>query len=257
MTDNIESMESPEINEGIDEAIENEKENEIVEPKIKNVEMTLTKGIVRRSDKTVKETVKDRKQRAIDNFKNGMIDPEYRVVQMANGKYRTYKRKTPLEVEPINVNQIQPNKPLRESSGSCTTTAPTNQPPPKITKTHSPFDDIVYYNMTNQISEQLNKRLDMVNAEIERLRQKNTKLKGKYKQLKQAIYITEEEEKDEQSIHEQHEQSIHEQHEPSIQPQQPLRDAVVHEMQESNQLRQPQHLIHRTPNGINFNRFFQ
>ena len=48
---------------------------------------------------------------------------------------------------------------------------------------HDPMQDIVYYNLTNQISEQLNKRLDMVNAEIERLRNKNSKLKNKYKNL--------------------------------------------------------------------------
>ena len=44
--------------------------------------------------------------------------------------------------------------------------------------------------MTDQISEQLNKRLDMVNEELERLRNKNSKLKNKVKTLKQIEKIS-------------------------------------------------------------------
>ena len=235
MSENNENPDIPETSQEIDNT-ENMEDKEPVK-ETKNTEIILTRGTVRRSDKTQKETVKDCKKRAIEAFKHGQIDPEYRVVQMGNGKYRTYKRKTPLIQDPINVNQIQPNKP---SNNDDETPEPTIKP--KTPKPHNPFDDIVYYNMSNQISEQLNKRLDAVNAEIERLRHKNTKLKGKYKQLKQAIYITEEEEKDE-PIHEQHEQQHEPEPIPQQQPQQP--------MPQQQQLPP----LRRT-SGINFNRFF-
>ena len=71
-------------------------------------------GVVKRSDRTVKQRVKDAKQRAIDKFEHGELDDEYRVVRMANGKYRTYKRKEPLAPTPINVNQVAANKPRKE-----------------------------------------------------------------------------------------------------------------------------------------------
>ena len=242
MSENSETMDIPEADHE-QTKLDNE---EIEEPKkIKKVEINLNRGTVRRSDKTVKETVKDSKQRAIEAFKNGQIDPEYRVVLMGNGKYRTYKRKTPLVTEPINVNQIQPNLPTQIINEQ--------QPEPVMkakptTKQHSPFDDIVYYNLSNQLGEQLNKRLDMVNAEIERLRNKNSKLKNKYKQLKQAIYITEEEEHDEP------------QQMPQVQQVQQVQQQIPNEQFEPIQQQQqqiPQIQQVRRVGGINFNRFFQ
>ena len=113
-------------------------------------------------------------------------------------------------------------------------------------KQHDPFGDIVYYNLSNQISEQLNKRLDMVNAELERLRHKNSKLKGKYKQLKQAIYITEEEE--DEGL------SIAKQHEPQPQPQpEEVKPVQQQPIQQPKPMIQPNRRI----TGMNFNRFFQ
>ena len=235
-----ENSETPEIQELDDEPTEDEPKPEKPEKKVKNVVLDLNDGIVRRSDKTVKEKFKDSKQRAIEAFKQGQIDPEFRVVKMANGKFRCYKRKEPLTPTPINVNQIQPNKPLNNDVDVEVESKPITKP--KTPKPHSPFDDIVYYNMSNQISEQLNKRLDAVNAEIERLRHKNTKLKGKYKQLKQAIYITEEEEKDEQPV--QHEPN----HEKEPEP--------IHEQQPQQPIPQQQLPPLRRTSGINFNRFF-
>ena len=66
---------------------------------------------IRKGNKTPKQLIKDSKQRAIEKFKRGEIDDEWRVVLMSNGKYRTYKRKEPLTPTPINVNQVKVNKP--------------------------------------------------------------------------------------------------------------------------------------------------
>ena len=105
--------------------------------------------------------------------------------------------------------------------------------------------------MSNQISEQLNKRLDAVNLEIERLRNKNSKLKNKYKQLKQAIYITEEEEQNEsKSI--QHNESLAT-HAEAFQ-QQPIHEEFQH--QQPQQQPTTAFIPPRRSNGINFNRFF-
>ena len=184
MSENSQTVDNQELD---DEIAEDEPNKE---KPAKNVVMELNDGKVYRSDKTVKERFKDSKLRAIEAFKHGQIDPEFRVVKMANGKFRCYKRKTPLIQDPINVNQIQPNTRNVQMIEDDTPEAIAK---PKASKQHDPFSDIVYYNINNQLNEQLNKRLDAVNAELERLRHKNTKLKGKYKQLKQAIYITEEE----------------------------------------------------------------
>ena len=245
MSENIETPNIPENNQEMDIS-DNEDEKEPVK-EIKHAEVNLTRGPVRRSDKTQKETVKDCKKRAIEAFKNGQIDPEYRVVQMGNGKYRTYKRKTPLVADPINVNQIQHNtRNVEIVDDTAADTIPTKTKP--VMKQHDPFSDIVYYNMSNQISKQRNKRLDMVNAELERLRHKNSKLKGKYKQLKQAIYITEEEEHDEP---EPQPQPSPQQPQTISQPQTPLRDAQLRQQPEAPIYRPTR----RTPT-INFNKFF-
>ena len=208
-------------NSEIIEEIEND-ENENEKKQVKQTEIELKANKTQRSDKTKFEVAKDSKERAIEAFKHGQVDPEYRVVKMTNGKFRCYKRKTPLVQEPINVNQIQPNVRNVQIVDDET---PQQIVKPKASKAHDPFSDIVYYNMSNQISEQLNKRLDAVNAELERLRHKNTKLKGKYKQLKQAIYITEEEEHDEpepKPIHEEQQQIQPQQ----IQPVQPVQQQI-------------------------------
>ena len=97
--------------------------------------------------------------------------------------------------------------------------------------------------MTNQISEQLNKRLDAVNLELERLRHKNSKLKGKYKQLKQAIYITEEEE-------------VNENESKPIVEQNVIQHPVIQQEPEPKQFDSPIIRPTRRTNAINFNRFF-
>ena len=234
MTENSETIDKQELDEEMTEDEPNK------EKPVKNTVLDLNDGKVYRSDKTVKEQFKDSKLRAIEAFKQGQIDPEFRVVRMANGKFRCYKRKTPLVQEPINVNQIRPNV---RNVQVIDETAPEPIVRPKTPKPHDPFSDIVYYNMTNQISEQLNKRLDAVNAEIERLRNKNSKLKNKYKSLKQAIFITEEEEHDEEPQPQEtpHEEQPHEQPQPVQQVQQ-------------MPVQQPQS-FRRAPT-INFDRFF-
>ena len=227
MSDNGDIVDSPEQDQENDKSVESEAEE------IKN-DIEVNDGIVRRSDKTVKQTVKDAKQRAIDDFKRGVVNPEYRVVKMANGKYRTYKRKQPLAPEPIKLNQVPENKRSSEVEAVIDEEVEAKPRKPKIKGEHDPFSDIVWYNMSNQISEQLNKRLDAVNLELERLRHKNSKLKGKYKQLKQAIYITEEEEVEEPK-----------QEEP-----------IVEVKQEPQQIESPIIRPTRRTTAINFNRFF-
>ena len=243
MSENKDTAEIPELDHesSDDEIKQNEKINEI----------DLNDGIVRRSDKTVKETVKDAKQRAIDNFKRGVIDPEYRVVKMANGKYRTYKRKESLPPDPIKLNQVAENKRSCDIVNSVDDINNVEMASKSKAKQHDPFADIVWYNMSNQISEQLNKRLDAVNLELERLRHKNSKLKGKYKQLKQAIYITEEEDV--------HEDKREQQDENVIEQQQQQNVNVIEQQQQQQQYQNVESAVirpTRRTTAINFNRFF-
>ena len=217
----------------------------------------IVKSYSKRSDKTKAELKKDAKQRAIDNFQRGIPDPEFRVVKLNSGKYRCYPRKEPLQPEPIKLNQVainggrtisvSENKKSEEITASADNAEITK---PK-TKGKDPFADIVYYNMSNQISEQLNKRLDAVNLELERLRHKNSKLKGKYKQLKQAIYITEEEDvKEDKQEQQATPASLQQQQQSPQQQQQSL--PPMQAQQSLQQSIQPTKRI----NAINFNRFF-
>ena len=152
---------------------------------------------------TKKELLAAAKQRAIDNFEKGIADPEFKVIKMKNGKYRCTKRKNALPPEPINVNQIKENvrsdEKVNDEEDEVKETKSKKSKKPQSgkgeahEKNHDPFNDIIYFNLNNQVNEQLNKRLDLMSQEIEKIRNKNTKLKGKYKQLKQAIFVTEEE----------------------------------------------------------------
>ena len=177
---------------------QNEAEEEVNEQPPAPTAEAVTAPTIKQSNKTQKQMIKDSKQRAIDNFNKGIVDPEWRVVKMTNGKYRTYKRKEPLAPTPINVNQVAVNKPSKQI-----VIEDEDDYEPVVVKKgkhkaeHDPMQDVMYYNLNNQINEQLNKRLDSINQEIERLRNKNTKLKNKYKNLKQAIFVTEEEEQHE------------------------------------------------------------
>ena len=92
-----------------------------------------------------------------------------------------------------------------------------------------------------------NKRLDYVNAELERLRNKNHKLKGKYKQLKQAVFISDDEDAEEPEEQEQLEQPVHEVG--SIRDNKSQQTIV----QPSEPILRPQP---KRSTGINFNRFF-
>ena len=213
---------SPNNIENVDSA---EKETE-PEP-VEKVEKSYSK----RSDKTKAERTKESKQRAIDNFNRGIPDPEFRVVKLNSGKFRCYPRKQPLPPEPIKLNQVPENKPSSQVESVIEDIA---EPIRKKSKQHDDLSGVVWYNMSNQISEQLNKRLDAVNVELERLRHKNSKLKGKYKQLKQAIYITEEEEHEE-----------------------PKQEPIVEVKQEPQpQIESPIIRPTRRTTAINFNRFF-
>ena len=194
------------------------------------------KDVVMKVNKTKRQLTYDAKQEAIEKFKRGELDDMYRVVHMSNGKYRCYKRKEPLAPTPINVNQAAANNP-----GKQIIIEDDDDEEPVVVKKgkhkadHDPMQDVMYYNLNNQINEQLNKRLDSINQEIERLRNKNSKLKNKYKNLKQAIFVTEEEE----------------QHEPPA-PQPKQEEQQQPEVPRATII--PIHQRRRT--GIDFNQFF-
>ena len=184
------------------------------------------------------------RNRAITNFINGVEDPEYKVSVGSNGDYRLSKRKVPLQTT-INVNQIPENKPTKVIEEKENQNIPqlqtSTKPKTKNNIEHNPFNDIVFYNMSNQVNEQLNKRLDSITQEIQRLRNKNTKLKGKYKSLKQAIFVTDSDDEVEENIPQQQE---------TQQQQEIIEENIPQQHYEIYQ--QP---IRRT-NGINFNKFF-
>ena len=240
----------------VQEETHEDSNNEILEENVKeNVqeeihEETHEKQTVRtkRSDPTKGELVALAKKRAIDNFEKGIADPEYRVTKMVNGKYRCFKRKVDLPPEPIKQDQIPKNlkssdvvsEPISDKINEPITDKSKDKSKKK--DKNDPFADIVYFNLNNQMNEQLNKRLDFLNHEIEKLHSKNTKLKGKYKQLKQAIYVTdsgdEENEKTTQEV------EVNENTQTPT-PTEPVTQPVT------------QPVIHRKTNGINFNQFFK
>ena len=221
-----------------EEENEDENENKISTNNTENIANNIVETVIspKKSNKTSRQLAKDAKEKAIEKFKNGQVDDEYRVVKCSNGKYRCYKRKEPLPPTPINVNQVMSNKPTVHDAEENTIANTKN----KGSKTeHNPMDDIVYYNLTNQISEQLNKRLDMVNEELQRLRNKNSKLKNKYKNLKQAIFIEEDEENND---------------EPEPKPQDNRNTEETQPQQQLQTTTLPMHIRRNT--GINFNKFF-
>ena len=223
-----------EVNENLNHNKESKSKNKTVRTK--------------RSDPTKGELIALAKKRAIDNFEKGIADPEYRVTKMINGKYRCYKRKVDLPPEPIKQDQIPKN--IKSSDiVSDKISEPSSEPTTNKIKDKSkkkdkndPFADIVYFNLNNQMNEQLNKRLDFLNHEIEKLHTKNTKLKGKYKQLKQAIYITESDDEENEKT---------------------TQEVEVHENTQTPTSTEPvtqpvtQPVIHRKTNCINFNQYFK
>ena len=232
------------VNENVNDISTNEKENEKVNENVSNNKASKSKNKTvrtKRSDPTKGELVALAKKRAIDNFEKGIADPEYRVTKMVNGKYRCFKRKVDLPPEPIKQDQIPKNlkssdvvsEPINEKQSFEPITDKIKDKKKK--DKNDPFADIVYFNLNNQMNEQLNKRLDLINHEIEKLHSKNTKLKGKYKQLKQAIYVTD---SDEEGV------SDHE-NEPST-PAEP-----------STPMTSTEPVMRRRTNGINFNQFFK
>ena len=244
-----------EDNENVNNISTNEKvdeeENEKVNENVSNNKASKSKNKTvrtKRSDPTKGELVALAKKRAIDNFEKGIADPEYRVTKMVNGKYRCFKRKVDLPPEPIKQDQIPKN--LKSSDVvSDKQSEPINdkQSEPISDKSkdkskkkdkNDPFADIVYFNLNNQMNEQLNKRLDFLNHEIEKLHSKNTKLKGKYKQLKQAIYVTDSGDEENKKT---------------------TQEVEVHENTPTPTSTEPvtQPVIHRKTNGINFNQFFK
>ena len=235
-----------EVKENVNDISTNEKENEKVNENVSNNKASKSKNKTvrtKRSDPTKGELVALAKKRAIDNFEKGIADPEYRVTKMVNGKYRCFKRKVDLPPEPIKQDQIPKNlkssdvvndKISDKQSESITDKIKDKKKKDK----NDPFADIVYFNLNNQMNEQLNKRLDFLNHEIEKLHSKNTKLKGKYKQLKQAIYVTESDDEENEKT---------------------TQDVEVNENTQTPTSTEPvtQPVIHRKTNGINFNQYFK
>ena len=223
------------VNENVQEEVHEETHEEVHE------EQTVK---TQRSDPTKRELIAIAKKRAIDNFEKGIADPEYRVTKMKNGKYRCYKRKVDLPLEPVKEDQIPKNRRSSDviNEKVVEKTDKIKDKPKNKDKQHDPFADIVYFNLNNQMNEQLNKRLDFLNHEIERLHSKNTKLKGKYKQLKQAIYVTESDDENEHENEHQNESSVPEVTQPST----PTSTESI-----------PSPVIRRRTTGINFNQYFK
>ena len=222
-------------------SIQEDSNNETVDQKVnEQVNEQVNEGQAvktKRSDPTKSELIALAKKRAIENFEKGIADPEYRVTKMKNGKYRCYKRKVDLPPDPVKQDQIPKNIRSSDSVSEKVVekTDKIKDKPKNKDKQHDPFSDIVYFNLNNQMNEQLNKRLDFLNHEIEKLHTKNTKLKGKYKQLKQAIYVTD---SDEEGVSE-HENE-------SSTPAEP-----------STPMTSTEPVMRRRTNGINFNQFFK
>lgn len=173
---------------------------------------------------TKKETAKILKEKAIENFKNGVDDVNYRVVKMTNGKYRCYPKDQNAPVEPISLKQVPENKHIAfEIPPAKEPEQPIDEEPKKgKKKVVDPMNDIIYYNLNSQINEQINKRIDDLTKQLDSIHDKHRKLKGKYKQLKQAIFIDgEEEEAHEQQPPPQQEQ-VHEEPVQPVQQQQPM-----------------------------------
>ena len=235
------SIQEDSNNETVDQKVQeevNENVNEKVNEQVNEGQAVKTK----RSDPTKSELIALAKKRAIENFEKGIADPEYRVTKMTNGKYRCYKRKVDLPPEPVKQDQIPKN--IRSSATEQITEQKTDEIKDKAKNKdkHDPFADIVYFNLNNQMNEQLNKRLDFLNHEIEKLHTKNTKLKGKYKQLKQAIYVTESDDENVENVEHQNESSVPEVTQPST----PTSTESI-----------PSPVIRRRTTGINFNQYFK
>ena len=143
---------SEKVNENVQEEVHEETHEEVHE------EQTVK---TQRSDPTKRELIAIAKKRAIDNFEKGIADPEYKVTKMTNGKYRCYKRKVDLPPEPVKQDQIPKN--VRSSDVVSKKVVETDEievkPKNKNKDKHDPFADIVYFNLNNQMNEQLNKRL--------------------------------------------------------------------------------------------------
>ena len=124
-----------------------------------------------------------RRQQAIDLFERGQEDPEFKVIKDKNGKYRCTKRKEILPPEPIQIQDPEISKQEKPA------------PKPKSKPVAAPSSDqITYYNLSNQVSEQLSRRVDELNKHVEKLQNKQSKMKGKYRKLKESIYEYDEEE---------------------------------------------------------------
>ena len=89
-----------------------EEEEPIPDEPDNSTEQNENKNVPKKS-KTTRVSTTDR-VRAISNYERGILDPEYNVMVMSNGKYRVSKRKVPLVHNPINVNQVPENKPTQQ-----------------------------------------------------------------------------------------------------------------------------------------------
>ena len=233
------------VDENVNENVQGEVHEETHEER--NEEQTVK---TQRSDPTKRELIAIAKKRAIDNFEKGIADPEYKVTKMTNGKYRCYKRKVDLPPEPVKQDQIPKNVRSSDSVNEKVVekTDKIKDKPKNKDKQHDPFADIVYFNLNNQMNEQLNKRLDFLNHEIEKLHTKNTKLKGKYKQLKQAIYVTE---SDDEVVNE------HDNEPSAPKETQPSAPEVTQPSTPTSTEPVTSPVIRRRTTGINFNQYFK
>jgi vacuolar-type H+-ATPase subunit I/STV1 len=131
-----------------------------------------------------KRLSKEEKQKIIDDWNNGIEHPDYKVVKNNIGtvvRKRRYNKKKSAgeeECEEAAVNKTEVKEPAKSKEKE---------------KDKSWMRDIQYYNMNSTIN-MMSQSIRDLNERLTEYKNKQVKLKGKYKALKKAIYEDDEEE---------------------------------------------------------------
>jgi DNA-binding FrmR family transcriptional regulator len=131
-----------------------------------------------------KRLSKEEKQKIIDDWNNGIEHPDYKVVKNNIGtvvrkrRYNKKKSDGEEECEEAAVNKTEVKEPAKSKEKE---------------KDKSWMRDIQYYNMNSTIN-MMSQSIRDLNERLTEYKNKQVKLKGKYKALKKAIYEDDEEE---------------------------------------------------------------
>jgi vacuolar-type H+-ATPase subunit I/STV1 len=131
-----------------------------------------------------KRLSKEEKQKIIDDWNNGIEHPDYKVVKNNIGtvvrkrRYNKKKSDGEEECEGVAVNKTEVKEPVKGKEKE---------------KDKSWMRDIQYYNMNSTIN-MMSQSIRDLNERLTKYKNKQVKLKGKYKALKKAIYEDDEEE---------------------------------------------------------------